>query len=108
MKKRNAFTLVELLVVIGIIAVLISILLPALSKAREAARSLACSSQLRQIGLAVQMYGREYNDYVVPFETKWTSSWAANTPLSGPLVPRWFHLLQPYTKTYTVFNCDVM
>src|SRR3954468_2591014 len=58
--RKNGFSLVELLVVIGIIALLISILLPSLNKAREAANRVACASNLHQIAMAVTQYEIQY------------------------------------------------
>jgi prepilin-type N-terminal cleavage/methylation domain-containing protein len=64
MTRRKAFTLVELLVVIGIIAVLIGILLPTLSKARDAGQRTVCLSNLRELGNSIRIYGAQYKDQI--------------------------------------------
>ncbi|MDB5356798.1 MAG: hypothetical protein JWN24_3251 [Phycisphaerales bacterium] len=64
--RRPAFTLVELLVVIGIIAVLLAILMPALAMAREAAKTSKCLSNLHQIWMGIQMYAADNHDCLVP------------------------------------------
>ncbi|MGE5609597.1 MAG: type II secretion system protein, partial [Bacillota bacterium] len=62
MKRQSAFTLVELLVVIGIVAVLLAILLPALKRVRQQGERVVCASNLRQLGMAMLMFARDHKD----------------------------------------------
>ena len=66
MKNQKTFTLIELLVVIGIIAVLAGMLLPALNKARDTAKAIACTSNMKQCGLAYLQYAGDFNDMCPP------------------------------------------
>src|SRR5881398_3217342 len=64
--RRFGFTLVELLVVIGIIALLVGILLPSLSRARDQSRTVYCMSNQRQLHQAILLYGTMYRGYCLP------------------------------------------
>ncbi|HEV7300136.1 MAG TPA: prepilin-type N-terminal cleavage/methylation domain-containing protein [Tepidisphaeraceae bacterium] len=79
--RYSAFTLVELLVVIGIIALLISILLPALKKAQQSAQSVACASNMRQVGMAMIMYSSEHKSRFP--SARWNAGADSDVPLSS-------------------------
>lgn len=102
--KKSGFTLIELLVVIAIIAILAAILFPVFSRAREQARSAACLSHAKQIGLALAMYAQDW-DEVLPIQIipcHWGVYGAQGNPY-GPLM--WTEQLYPYVKNWQVFSC---
>lgn len=78
MKKSNPFTLIELLVVIAIIAILAAMLLPALSKAREKARSISCVNNQKNLGLFLMMYTNDNDGYFLP-----ANSWNTDVNKTG-------------------------
>ncbi len=103
--KHQAFTLIELLVVIAIIAILAAILFPVFARAREQARGISCISNLKQIGLAMQMY-------VQDFDESYPSIIHPN--FDGGCAPRlgwlnanggWVTLVYPYVKNGAIFHC---
>ncbi|MFN0135212.1 MAG: DUF1559 domain-containing protein [Phycisphaerae bacterium] len=79
-RKASAFTLIELLVVVAIIAMLLAILLPSLTNAREQAKRVKCSSNLRQMGTAFQMYAGDYLGRCMPLGYRSTSASASDDP----------------------------
>jgi prepilin-type N-terminal cleavage/methylation domain-containing protein/prepilin-type processing-associated H-X9-DG protein len=86
--SRNAFTLIEILVVIAIIVIIAAILFPVFQRARENAKRASCMSNEKQIGMGLMMYVQDYDECFPP-------AGAGN----------WGTLLQPYVKTYALMRC---
>ncbi|SMP73397.1 prepilin-type N-terminal cleavage/methylation domain-containing protein [Neorhodopirellula lusitana] len=85
--KRSAFTLVELLVVIAIIGVLVGLLLPAVQAAREAARSMQCSNNLKQIGLSLHNYASTYREQFPNNGYSWTGGYPSDFSPLAKILP---------------------
>ena len=90
MRSRTGFTLIELLVVIAIIGILAAIMFPAFATARESARRAACGSNLRQIGMGLQMYTMDHTERM---------------PGAGPTGREWPDFLGSYTRNTQIFAC---
>lgn len=108
---RRAFTLIELLVVIAIIAILAAILFPTFARAKAAAKSSSCLSNMHQIGLAMNIYMNDYDDLfpdAIDASDKYDPNiWADFPDFQQQLafLPLMHDVLQPYAKNRQIFHC---
>jgi prepilin-type N-terminal cleavage/methylation domain-containing protein/prepilin-type processing-associated H-X9-DG protein len=100
--RRPAFTLIELLVVIAIIAILAAILFPVFAQARENARKSSCLSNMKQVGLSLQMYADDHDETFPPSPD---SAVNFGDPVSLSRMPNFLGSLLPYTKNRQIFHC---
>jgi len=101
---RKAFTLIELLVVIAIIAILAAILFPVFAQAKAAAKKTADLSNTKQIGLALHMYGGDYDDTAVNNgNNDWHWQWYAPGNNYAWVESTWITMLQPYIKNWDLY-----
>jgi len=108
LRSRNGFTLIELLVVIAIIAILASLLLPALAKAKQKTLQTRCTGNQKQLMLATVMYYSDNNDFLP--HPNWDfiptyAGWLCVPPFTKPITNIQTGLLWKYTPSYEVFMC---
>ncbi len=112
MKRRNRFTLIELLVVIAIIAILASMLLPALSKARAAAQNIKCVGSIKQLALAQTLYAGDNNDYFFPAydddDKIWWMDWALLPYVSWDFVFKGCPNMSPFNEGYISYGYNFL
>jgi prepilin-type N-terminal cleavage/methylation domain-containing protein len=101
---KKGFTLIELLVVIAIIAILAAILFPVFARAREKARQASCSSNLKQIGLGMQMYAQDYDGMIIA-HCMGCGGVQDITPRQGEGGAQALSYYYPYIKNEQVYQC---
>jgi prepilin-type N-terminal cleavage/methylation domain-containing protein/prepilin-type processing-associated H-X9-DG protein len=104
-KRSRAFTLIEILVVVAILAILAAILFPVFAQAREKARQASCLSNTKQIGLAALLYAQDFDETLPPWRVSNLLYWVGGRPApSGPL-DKTRGLIWPYIKSGSLHRC---